>query len=92
MPTDLRVVTAQFENRSGDKLFNLAAIDELSAKAARLGAHVVAFHECSITGCAADGAVDVDVGIGRIGSEPPAASPPVCGCRIDRRTVRAAGH
>ncbi|MGA9368455.1 MAG: nitrilase-related carbon-nitrogen hydrolase [Steroidobacteraceae bacterium] len=50
MPTDLRVVTAQFENRSGDKLFNLAAIDELSAKAARLGAHVVAFHECSITG------------------------------------------
>ncbi len=50
MPGDLRIATAQFENRSGDKQFNLTAIEELSAKAARLGANVVAFHECSITG------------------------------------------
>src|SRR5512146_3138531 len=50
MRSELRVATAQFENRCGDKAFNLAAIDELSEKAARLGASVVAFHECSVTG------------------------------------------
>ena len=50
MPDDLRIATAQFENRSADKEFNLAAIEELSARAARLDAHAVAFHECSITG------------------------------------------
>jgi predicted amidohydrolase len=50
MPNELRIATAQFENRSGDKGFNLAAIEELSARAAQLGANVVAFHECSITG------------------------------------------
>lgn len=44
MPNDLRIATAQFENRSGDKAFNLAAIDELSARAACAGADVVAFH------------------------------------------------
>src|SRR5215469_615591 len=50
MPNELRIATAQFENRSGDKAFNLAMIAELSAKAARSGADVIAFHECSITG------------------------------------------
>ena len=50
MPNDLRIATAQFENRSGDKEFNLATIEELSARAARSGADVIAFHECSITG------------------------------------------
>ncbi|HEX5207780.1 MAG TPA: nitrilase family protein [Steroidobacteraceae bacterium] len=50
MPSDLRIATAQFENRSGDKAFNLAAIESLSARAARSGANIVAFHECSITG------------------------------------------
>ena len=50
MPNDLRIATAQFENRSGDKEFNLAAIDELSARAAHSGAAVVAFHECSVSG------------------------------------------
>jgi predicted amidohydrolase len=50
MPNDLTIATAQFEHRSGDKEFNLAAIDGLSAKAAGLGADVVAFHECSVTG------------------------------------------
>src|SRR5579872_270276 len=50
MPNDLRIATAQFEHRSGDKPFNLKRIEALSAWAARLGAAVVAFHECSITG------------------------------------------
>lgn len=50
MPTELKIATVQFENRSGDKEFNLTTIDELSARAARAGAEVVAFHECSITG------------------------------------------
>jgi predicted amidohydrolase len=46
----LRVATAQFENASGDKQFNLKKIRELSFRAKELGARVVAFHECSITG------------------------------------------
>lgn len=46
----LSIATAQFENASGDKAQNLATIRELSAQAARQGAQVVAFHECSITG------------------------------------------
>ena len=47
---NLIVATAQFENASGDKAFNLAMIDELTGKAAEQGARVVAFHECSVTG------------------------------------------
>ncbi len=47
---NLKVATAQFENRSSDKEYNLSVIGELSAKAAGMGADVVAFHECSITG------------------------------------------
>jgi len=50
MPNELRIAAAQFESRSGDKAFNLASIEELSAAAARSSADVVAFHECSITG------------------------------------------
>ncbi|HEV2271151.1 MAG TPA: nitrilase family protein [Steroidobacteraceae bacterium] len=50
MPNELRIATAQFESRSADKAFNLATIEELSATAARSGADVAAFHECSITG------------------------------------------
>ncbi len=46
----INIATAQFENRSGDKAYNLSVIDELSAKAASQGAQVIAFHECSITG------------------------------------------
>jgi len=48
--TNLTVSTAQFENRSGDKEYNLSVIDKLSAEAAAKGSQVVAFHECSITG------------------------------------------
>ena len=46
----LRIATAQFENKSGDKQFNLDRIGELAGKAALQGAKAVAFHECSITG------------------------------------------
>lgn len=48
--SDLRIATAQFENRSGDKDFNLGRIEELSGRAAESGADVAAFHECSVTG------------------------------------------
>jgi predicted amidohydrolase len=47
---NLKVATAQFENRSGDKSYNLETIDRLSAAAAAEGAQVIAFHECSVTG------------------------------------------
>jgi predicted amidohydrolase len=46
----LKITTAQFENRSGDKTYNLSVIDRLSQKAAAEGSQVIAFHECSITG------------------------------------------
>jgi len=46
----LKISTAQFENRSGDKNYNLAVIDKLSEQAAKAGSQVIAFHECSITG------------------------------------------
>jgi len=47
---NLIVATAQFENKSGDKAYNLDIIGELSGKAAGMGAHAIAFHECSVTG------------------------------------------
>lgn len=46
----LTVSTAQFENKSGDKAYNLSVIDRLAEKAASQGSDVIAFHECSITG------------------------------------------
>jgi predicted amidohydrolase len=46
----LKIATAQFENRSGDKAYNLSVIDQLAQKAAAQGAAVIAFHECSVTG------------------------------------------
>jgi len=46
----LKISTAQFENKSGDKEYNLSIIDKLSQKAAMEGSKVIAFHECSITG------------------------------------------
>jgi predicted amidohydrolase len=46
----MKISTAQFENRSGDKAYNLSVIDELAGKAAREGSKAVAFHECSVTG------------------------------------------
>ena len=47
---NLKIATAQFENHSGDKEYNLGVIRKLAAKAASEGAQVIAFHECSITG------------------------------------------
>lgn len=46
----IRFSTAQFEHRSGDKDYNLTAIEKLCRKAAGQGSQAVAFHECSITG------------------------------------------
>jgi predicted amidohydrolase len=46
----IKIATAQFENRSGDKQYNLSVIDKLSGQAAAGGAQVIAFHECSVTG------------------------------------------
>jgi predicted amidohydrolase len=46
----IRVSTAQFENKSADKDYNLSVIEKLSEKAAAEGSHAIAFHECSITG------------------------------------------
>ncbi|MDO6438510.1 nitrilase family protein [Cyclobacterium sp. 1_MG-2023] len=47
---DLKIASAQFENKSGDKEYNLNMIDEMSKNAAEVGADIIAFHECSITG------------------------------------------
>src|SRR5436190_121941 len=47
---NIRIATAQFENKSNDKDHNLSIIDKLSKQAAIQGAKVIAFHECSITG------------------------------------------
>jgi predicted amidohydrolase len=47
---NIKIATAQFENRSGDKTYNLQMISQLSAQAAAKGAQVIAFHECSVTG------------------------------------------
>lgn len=50
MTDPLVISTAQFENKSGDKAYNLSTIDKLSARAAQQGSTAIAFHECSITG------------------------------------------
>jgi predicted amidohydrolase len=47
---NLCIATAQFEHRSGDKAYNLATIRSLAERAAKAGADVAAFHECSVTG------------------------------------------
>src|SRR5512142_1624121 len=47
---ELKISTAQFENRSGDKEFNLRKIEMLAQQAAKDGSRVIAFHECSVTG------------------------------------------
>ena len=46
----IKIAAAQFENKSGDKKYNLSVIRQLSLNAASEGAHVISFHECSITG------------------------------------------
>jgi predicted amidohydrolase len=44
------ISTVQFENRSGDKGYNLDVIERFAAAAAKDGADAVAFHESSVTG------------------------------------------
>ncbi len=46
----IRIATAQFENKSGDKEYNLGKIEQLAGIAASQGAGALAFHECSVTG------------------------------------------
>ncbi len=45
---DIRIATAQFETRNGDKAYNLSRIEELAGRAADQGAEIVCFHELSI--------------------------------------------
>lgn len=47
---NLKISTAQFENKSGDKEYNLSVIEKLASEAASKGSQVIAFHECSVTG------------------------------------------
>jgi predicted amidohydrolase len=47
---NLKVAAAQFENASGDKVYNLSVIEEMVSKASASGVEVIAFHECSVTG------------------------------------------
>jgi predicted amidohydrolase len=47
---NLKIATAQFENASGNKDYNLGVIRKLTEKAVNQGARIVAFHECSISG------------------------------------------
>ena len=46
----IRISTAQFENKSGDKRYNLSVIEELTRRASVEGSDAIAFHECSVTG------------------------------------------
>ncbi len=46
---DIRIATAQFEHRDGDKGYNLGRIEELTRRGVSEGAEVVCFHECSVT-------------------------------------------
>ena len=45
---DIRVATAQFENRDNDKTYNLSRIRELTRRAVEQGAEIVSFHEVCI--------------------------------------------
>lgn len=47
---ELKISTAQFENKNGDKEYNLSVIEKLAGQAAEDNSEVVAFHECSVTG------------------------------------------
>lgn len=47
---DIRIATAQFEHRDGDKDYNLSRIRDLTRRAVEQGAEIVCFHECSTTG------------------------------------------
>jgi predicted amidohydrolase len=46
----IKIATAQFENHSNDKAYNLGVIRQLAVQAKAQGAQVIAFHECAVTG------------------------------------------
>jgi predicted amidohydrolase len=46
----MKISTAQFEHKSGDKDYNLSVIDRMAREAAQSGSKAIAFHECSVTG------------------------------------------
>jgi beta-ureidopropionase len=46
----LRIATVQFENRPGDKSYNLSVVEDFSTKATAAGCDIISFHECCITG------------------------------------------
>jgi predicted amidohydrolase len=46
----IKVATAQFEHKSGDKTYNLSRIESLAKSAASKGAQIILFHECSVSG------------------------------------------
>lgn len=46
----VKISTAQFEAKNGDKAYNLSVIEKLAKKASEEGSDVIAFHECCITG------------------------------------------
>ena len=45
---DIRIATAQFENRNADKSYNFSVMEKLTRQAADQGAEVVSFHEICI--------------------------------------------
>ena len=47
---NVRIAAAQFEYSNGDKKFNLDRIADLTRRAVGLGADIVSFHECSMSG------------------------------------------
>jgi predicted amidohydrolase len=47
---EIRIASAQFEARDGDKAYNLSRIDALAAQAAADGAELAVFHECCVPG------------------------------------------
>ena len=42
---EIKIATAQFETRNGDKEYNLSRIEELTGRASGQGARIVSFHE-----------------------------------------------
>lgn len=47
---EIRIATAQFENRDNDKEYNLSRVRELTGRAVEQGAQIVRFHEGCIPG------------------------------------------
>ena len=47
---NLKVATAQFENRSNDKVYNLSVMENMARSAANEGVKIISFHECAGSG------------------------------------------